>query len=206
MISAYAQHGRAGEAISLFEEILQEGSLKPDSITLTAVLLACSHRGLVEKAKEIYYGMMPQLDILPDVQLQSYMVDVLGRAGRLGEAERFIREEMQHSSNDVTWKTLLAACMKWDDVDRAERIGSVLMKEYPDDASVHVLMAKVFARVGRWEDRDRIQQIMRESHVRKTPALSWIETMASPTNLWWRINLILASRRFMPVWMLSTRR
>ncbi|CAN6852004.1 unnamed protein product [Brassica oleracea] len=45
MVSAYAQFGRASEAIDLFDRMVQHG-LKPDAVTLTGVISACSRAGL----------------------------------------------------------------------------------------------------------------------------------------------------------------
>ncbi|KAF2597199.1 hypothetical protein F2Q68_00008619 [Brassica cretica] len=71
MVSAYAQFGRASEAIDLFDRMVQHG-LKPDAVTLTGVISACSRAGLVEKGQRDFelmtdeYGIEPSNGFLHD--------------------------------------------------------------------------------------------------------------------------------------------
>ena len=46
MISGYSIHGHGEDALTLFYQ-MQHAGLKPDHITFTAVLSACSHAGLI---------------------------------------------------------------------------------------------------------------------------------------------------------------
>ncbi|RVW39817.1 Pentatricopeptide repeat-containing protein, mitochondrial [Vitis vinifera] len=48
LICGYANHGRGMEAIYFFEK-MQDTGLRPNSVTLLGLLLACNHSGLVDK-------------------------------------------------------------------------------------------------------------------------------------------------------------
>ncbi|KAF8411943.1 hypothetical protein HHK36_004501 [Tetracentron sinense] len=67
IISAYATHGDANAAISLFAEMLASGT-RPDPVTLTAVLAACAHAGVVDEALMIFDAMLPNYGIQPTIE------------------------------------------------------------------------------------------------------------------------------------------
>ncbi|PRQ46492.1 putative pentatricopeptide [Rosa chinensis] len=52
MISSYALHGQAVEALALYRSLKEEG-LQPDSVTFTNALYACSHASLVTEGLEL---------------------------------------------------------------------------------------------------------------------------------------------------------
>jgi len=100
-------------------------------------------------------------------------VEILGRAGRLQEAEQFITANMPHP-DDITWITFLGACRIRSDVVRAERIAKRLIKLKPEGAASRVLLGNIYAGAGRWDDKLRIWQAMKDDQVSKQPGLSWI--------------------------------
>jgi pentatricopeptide repeat protein len=65
---------------------------EPDDLTFVFVLSACSHAGLVDEGMQCY-GSMSEIYRIP-AQLEHYacMVDLLGHAGHLQEAENMIKE------------------------------------------------------------------------------------------------------------------
>ena len=44
-----------------------------------------------------------------------------------------------------------------------------------DNAAVYVLLANIYASLGRHGDKDRVRKLMESSGIKKTPGLSWIE-------------------------------
>ncbi|KAK4833808.1 hypothetical protein QYF36_011717 [Acer negundo] len=74
IISAYAGHGDADMAFFLFNEMLNNG-IQPDPVTFTAVLAACAHSGLVDKAREIFDSMSAEYGIQPSVEHYACMED-----------------------------------------------------------------------------------------------------------------------------------
>ncbi|KAG2253692.1 hypothetical protein Bca52824_083828 [Brassica carinata] len=108
MVSAYAQFGRAIEAIDLFDRMVQHG-LKPDGVTLTGVISACSRAGLVEKGQRYFELMTNEYGIVPSNGHYSCMIDLFSRSGRLEEAMSFING-MPFPPDAIGWITLLSAC------------------------------------------------------------------------------------------------
>jgi len=111
MIHAFGQNGQALRALKLLDEMDTSGP-KPNDITLVAALNACSHRGLVDEARALFESMESRWGIKPDTRHETCMVDALGRAGRLEEAEEFIQRHMA-APNGATWSSLLSACRIW---------------------------------------------------------------------------------------------
>ncbi|RZC69709.1 hypothetical protein C5167_032826 [Papaver somniferum] len=109
MLKAYAIHGQGREALKLFASM----NIKPDPATIVAVLTACSHAGLVDQGTEIFETMFEKYEISPQNDHFACMVDILGRAGRIHEAEAFINR-MPVKPDPVVWSALLGACRKHD--------------------------------------------------------------------------------------------
>ncbi|XXG78289.1 hypothetical protein AAC387_Pa08g2257 [Persea americana] len=91
MIAAYSQNGRANAAIRLFEDMLECG-MQANSVTFLNVLSACNHGGLVAEGFRYFDSMTKLFKINPKREHYACMVDVLGRMGRLDEAEKLIAE------------------------------------------------------------------------------------------------------------------
>ena len=87
MISGYALHGFAKEALVLFKHLLKEG-IEPDSITFTHVLSACSHAGLMKEGLEIFADMVSEYHVKPSAEHYDCVVDLLSRCGNLHDASQ----------------------------------------------------------------------------------------------------------------------
>ncbi len=173
IIAAHAQHGEGKEALDLFERMQQEG-IKPDNVTFVSVLSACSHSGLVDEGLRCFELMQVEHKIVPTLEHYGCMVDLLGRAGQLDNAEKMITTAPV-APDVVTWMTLLGACRLYGDVERAERVAARIFDLEPQNAAVYVLLGNIYAAAGRWADEARIRERMKELRIQKEPGQSWIE-------------------------------
>jgi len=131
MIGVYGEHKLAKKALSLFEKMTfaaaecSEERIKPNEVTLCAVLSACSRASLVHSALEIVRTMRSRYGVSPSGIHHNCITDALGRAGRLEEAETYLLVNLvdHHSKNDlvVAWMALLGACRIHGDTSREER-------------------------------------------------------------------------------------
>ncbi|KAL5993190.1 hypothetical protein ACLOJK_014113 [Asimina triloba] len=121
IIGAYGQHGLSGEAVRLFDEMMVAGE-SPDEVAFTAVLSACSHGRLMEEGWRVW-GMMMEGRFGVRRRLEHYtcMVDMLGRAGHVEEAEALIGG-MEGEPDEALWNALLGACRLHGKVEVAERV------------------------------------------------------------------------------------
>ncbi|KAL4334845.1 hypothetical protein GQ457_07G041500 [Hibiscus cannabinus] len=91
MISGYGLHGQGQDALRLFSEMSHSG-VAPNGITFLSLLYACSHAGLVKEGEETFQSMIHDYHFEPLPEHYACMVDILGRAGQLEKALKFIKE------------------------------------------------------------------------------------------------------------------
>ncbi|KAK9280629.1 hypothetical protein L1049_014325 [Liquidambar formosana] len=173
MIAGLAMHGRGREAIDLFLK-MQEAKVKPNAVTFTNLLCACSHTGLVEEGRLFFNQMKPVYGIVPVVKHYACMVDILGRAGLLEEAVELI-EKMPIAPSASVWGALLGACRIHGNVDLAEHACSRLLELEPRNHGAYVLLSNIYAKSGKWERVSGLRKLMRDSGVKKEPGGSSIE-------------------------------
>jgi pentatricopeptide repeat protein len=173
MIVGYAQHGRGKEAIQLFEWMKREG-VKPDSLTFTGLLTACSHVGLVEEGRCYFQSITQDYGITPAMQHYGSMVDLLGRAGRLDEAADFI-EKMPFEADASVWGALLGACKIHCNVELAECAAKRLLVLDPDNGSWYLLLSNIYAAAGMSDKAQYMRKFMKKEGAMKDPGPSWVE-------------------------------
>ncbi|XP_058088282.1 pentatricopeptide repeat-containing protein At4g14850-like [Magnolia sinica] len=173
MIGVFAQHGCGKEAIRVFDRLVTRG-MRPNEITFVSLLMACSHAGLVEEGLGFFNLMQKAYRIEPRQEHYSCIIDLLGRAGRLEEAEAFI-SRMPFEPNAFGWCSLLGACRTHGDKERGELAATKLMKLDPDNSGTHVLLSNIYATAGQWEDVRSVRKMMRDSRVKKLPGYSWVD-------------------------------
>eukprot|EP00268_Persea_americana_P003962 TRINITY_DN11227_c0_g1_i1.p1 TRINITY_DN11227_c0_g1~~TRINITY_DN11227_c0_g1_i1.p1 ORF type:complete len:666 (+),score=94.08 TRINITY_DN11227_c0_g1_i1:372-2369(+) len=174
LLSGCAQHGYGSEAVELFEEMRRIG-IRPDNTTFLSVLTACSHVGWLDKGLE-YFDLMRYGNsmVAPRAEHYACVVDLLCRAGYLGEAESFIKS-MPRKPEASVYRALLSACRVHGNMDIALRAFKCLLELCPSDSSTYILLSNVFAAGGCWDDAAGVRRLMSERGVRKRPGCSWLE-------------------------------
>ncbi|CAJ1956206.1 unnamed protein product [Sphenostylis stenocarpa] len=120
MMMGYGMHGKCGEVFELFDKLVEAG-VRPDGLTFTTVLSACSHGGLIDKGREYFEMMKVRFGVKPGLQHYTCMVDMLGRVGQVEEAEKLIWR-MEVKPDEALWGALLGACKTHGKVEVAERV------------------------------------------------------------------------------------
>ncbi|KAM1358428.1 hypothetical protein TB2_045403 [Malus domestica] len=174
MICGFAQNGGGEEALKIFDEMINEG-IKPDYISFIGVLFACSHAGLVDQGRSNFIAMTKDYRIKPGIEHYCCMVNLLGRAGLLEEAENLI-ENADCRNDSSLWAVLLGASTTCSNLATSERIAKKMIELEPDYHLSYVLLANVYRTAGRWNDASEIGRIMQQRGVKKMPAKSWIES------------------------------
>ncbi|VVA93315.1 unnamed protein product [Arabis nemorensis] len=176
IIMGLSHHGLADKSLELFEEMLDSG-LKPNSVTFLALLSACSHSGLITKGLELFKAMKETYSIQPGIEHYISMIDLLGRAGKLREAEEFI-STLPFTPDHTVYGALLGLCgLNWRDKDAggvAERAATRLLELDPVNAPGHVALCNVYAGLGRHEMEKEMRKEMGLKGVKKKPGCSWI--------------------------------
>lgn len=170
MLKAYGLHGQAKEALCTFAQM----NAQPDETTFVALLSACSHAGMVNEGTKIFDTMVENYGIVPQLDHFACMVDILGRAGRILDAEKLINE-MPMEPDPVVWSTLLAACRKHGETKLANLAATKLIELDPKKSLGYVLISNIYCSAGSFNEAGLIRKGMKWLGVRKEPGLSWTE-------------------------------
>ncbi|XP_031287069.1 pentatricopeptide repeat-containing protein At4g21065-like [Pistacia vera] len=172
LINGLAVHGRGREALRAFDEMKELG-LQPDDITFRAVLVACSHGGLVVDGWRVFDSIKNEHNIEPMLEHYGCMVDLLGRAGLVNEAFEFV-EKMPIRPNVVIWRTLLGACVNHKNVDLAEKVRERIYELDPSHDGDYVLLSNAYGGIGKWVEKAVVRTSMREKRISKEPGYSYL--------------------------------
>ncbi|XP_057847940.2 pentatricopeptide repeat-containing protein At4g30700-like [Cryptomeria japonica] len=173
MIAGYAMHGYCKEAIKLFE-LIKHSTTNPGHIDFVCVLYACSHAGLVDEGCNYFNEMSNSYSITPTMDHYVCIIDLLGRAGYLGEALNFIIK-MPIQPEVVVWMCLVGSCRSHKNVNIGEFVATLLFELDLRTAAPYVLLSNIYAEVGRWVDVQKVRKIMKDRETIKIPGCSWIE-------------------------------
>ncbi|KAJ7528360.1 hypothetical protein O6H91_15G000200 [Diphasiastrum complanatum] len=173
MIAGYAQNGLGKEALALFEQMQREGT-KPNEVTYISVLCACAHSGLVDQGRYFFDSMCKNQGVTPTKEHYACMVDLLGRAGCLADAELFINK-MPIQPDIVVWMTLLGAARNHGHAEIGRRAFDRVVQLDPKNAAPYVLLSNIYAAAGKKDELAKIRNQMKEAGVKKMPGCSWIE-------------------------------
>lgn len=170
MLKAYAVHGKAEAALNFFKRM----DVAPDETTLVALLSSCSHAGMVKEGTKIFDNMYEKYGIVPQLDHYACMVDILGRAGHLSEAENVIRK-MPMQPDYVIWSTFLGACRKHGETKAANLASSKLKELDPENSLGYVVISNIYCSANSFDEGGFIRTKMNKAGVRKEPGLSWTE-------------------------------
>uniref|UniRef100_A0A1D1YKM0 Pentatricopeptide repeat-containing protein At2g29760, chloroplastic n=1 Tax=Anthurium amnicola TaxID=1678845 RepID=A0A1D1YKM0_9ARAE len=175
MIFGYGMHGNCKEALQLFCQ-MEDSGVRPNEITLTSILSACSHAGLVNEGCWVFHLMVEKYGFIPSHEHYSCMIDLLGRAGALEEAFDLINNMPVEPSRDI-WGALLSACRIHPNVRLAEVAAQQMLvrKDTGQEAGYLVMMSNIYAEFGQWMDVAKLKTLIRDVRLKKRTGCSWIE-------------------------------
>ncbi|KAK6123632.1 hypothetical protein DH2020_042631 [Rehmannia glutinosa] len=181
MIMGYAQNGLSEEALEMFEEMRLEGE-EPNYITFICVLYACSQGGYMDKGLKYFSSMRNDYGVSPGEDHYACMVNLLGRAGRIKEAEKLI-DEMPFRPSVVIWQTLLSACRLHGDVETAKYAAENAFAIDENDPSTYVLLSNTFADFENWNKAGTLRQWIENRDIKKMPGSSWLQINKDRSNI-----------------------
>ncbi|KAF5203316.1 Pentatricopeptide repeat-containing protein [Thalictrum thalictroides] len=176
VISGFAMHGMAKEALELFEG-MEEENLRANQITFLSVLNACSHGGLMKEGVGFFKKMVDEYHITPNIKHYGCMIDMLGRAGMLEEAEKIALDIPSEMVNVVVWRILLGACSFHGNAEMGERVLRKILKIERGYAGDYVLLSNILTGVGRFGEAGEVRTLMDEMNVLKVPGLCFINSV-----------------------------
>lgn len=173
MVAGYAIHGNCKTAWQCLKDMQQEG-FKPGDALFTSILTACSNGGLLEEGHAYFKIIRDCCAAMPSIEHYACMVDLLGRAGQLHEAEAIL-QTMPISPDIIVWRTLLACCKIYGNLELGIQCFNQAVELDASDASGYVLMSNMYADLHMWEDVDLVEKTRNCVGAQKKPGTAWIE-------------------------------
>ncbi|XWS53905.1 hypothetical protein CRYUN_Cryun10bG0040500 [Craigia yunnanensis] len=173
MIGGFAIYGYGHRALELYEKMKFQG-LVPDDVTFIVTMYACSHVGLVEEGCKIFESINEDYGKEPELEHYGCLVDLLGRSGRVQEAEVKLRE-MPMKPNAILWRSLLGAARVHGNVEVGEVALKQLLELEPETSGNFVLLSNLYASFDRWEDVKKVRKLMKDHGINKMPGSSLVD-------------------------------
>ncbi|KAJ7958609.1 Pentatricopeptide repeat-containing protein [Quillaja saponaria] len=126
ILDAHLKRGLTDEA-----EILVKTMPTKNVVSWTVMITGyergkCSHSELIEESQEYFSRFDWSQQSIPEVEHYGCMVDLLGRAGHLKEANDLL-EKIPLKSNVGIWQTLLSASRMHGNPEMGREVGRILL-------------------------------------------------------------------------------
>lgn len=172
MLVGLAMHGHGKLLLDYFMKMVGAG-VKLDRVTFLAVLVGCSHAGLINEARMLFAEMEEVYGVTKDLKHYGCMADLLGRAGLIEEAVKLI-DTLPMGGDVYVWGGLLGGCRTHGNIEVAEHAARHLMAVKPEDSGMFSVLANVYANAERWDDMAEMR--LRESRrVKRSAGCSLIQ-------------------------------
>ncbi|KAL2897326.1 hypothetical protein RDABS01_039109 [Bienertia sinuspersici] len=145
MVGGFAANGCVEEALEFFQMMQREG-FKPDGVSFTGALTACSHAGYVDQGLYYFDDMKRVYNIWPRIEHYGCLVDLYSRAGRdVGLAEmvmNFLLEvDPGSDSNYVMLANMHAAIGSWEGAVGMYGLDTFQKLQYQNFEAIPTLMS-----------------------------------------------------------------
>ena len=178
ILNAHAVAGNVEEVENLYQELNKDEHINANDVTYTIIIDLMNRKGLKDKAKEIINDQNKHNE---NTEEDILAINTLSRSGRFEEAEKMITKENVKSSN-IMWMTLLSACRRYNDIDRAKRIYQHIIEVNGGDEqaeycqSAKLLLANIYGSIKQPVKEKQIRlELSRNRGFKKTPGMSFIE-------------------------------
>ncbi|XP_028099717.1 putative pentatricopeptide repeat-containing protein At3g25970 [Camellia sinensis] len=173
LINGFARNGMGRECLEMLDMMIQRGQ-KLDKVTFLSVLTGCDHSGLVKEGKMVFESMKSLHGIDPDRRHYSCLVDLLGRAGLLYEAEKLLKQAPV-KGDSVMWSSLLRSCRVHNNEMVGHTAAKILMDLEPDNHAAWFQASKFYSEIGDFETSVQIRELAMARKMRKEIGYSLIE-------------------------------
>ncbi|CAK9150026.1 unnamed protein product [Ilex paraguariensis] len=103
MVTGFVKNGRAWEAVGCFKQMFED-SATPNSVTLSGILLACTHMGSLQHGKSVH-GYMLRNGVELDMVNCTSFIDMYAKCGCIAAANKFFNQ--MPKKNVFTWSAMI---------------------------------------------------------------------------------------------------
>ncbi|CAK8541425.1 unnamed protein product [Lathyrus sativus] len=104
LMNCYLKNKRYYEVVKLFNEMVNEGMVVPDEVTITTVVSACAHLGALGLGKEVHFYLMVN-GFCIDVYIGSSLIDMYAKCGSV-ERSLLVFYKLQ-DKNLFCWNSMI---------------------------------------------------------------------------------------------------
>ncbi|KAL5722940.1 hypothetical protein ACHQM5_006396 [Ranunculus cassubicifolius] len=119
LISAYADNGRANEALKLFK-VMQMENFEPDQVTVTVALSACASVGSLEIGEKIHEYVQGKQAFEADLCLNNSLINMYVKCGDLSSARKVFDKLTQRDV--TTWTSMIVGYALHGEADESLRL------------------------------------------------------------------------------------
>lgn len=176
MILAHCLHGNPEDGFELFEALIS-GELIPDEVTFVGVLCGCARSGLLSQGKSFYALMVEEFQIKPNFGHLWCMANLYSSAGFPEEAEGILKNlpEEDVTPESTKWANLLSSTRFSGNSAVGESIAKSLIEKDPLNYKYYHLLMNVYSVAGRWEDVDRVREVVKERKIGRVPGCGLVD-------------------------------
>ncbi|RYR24153.1 hypothetical protein Ahy_B02g057656 [Arachis hypogaea] len=119
MIIGYTENGAGDDALLVFQE-MKEAGIRPESETFALVLAACAREEAVEEGL-LHFESIKEYGIVHTIEHYMEVINILGNAGQLNEAEEFIERFEWPEEELALWFLGLAEVRRGEEEEKGAR-------------------------------------------------------------------------------------
>ncbi|KAF7105802.1 hypothetical protein CFC21_106577 [Triticum aestivum] len=181
MIIGHGLHGQSEKALELFLEMERSGP-RPNETTFVCVLSSCAHGGLVLEGWWCFDRMVRLYGMEPKAEHFGCMMDLLGRAGLPTGSENLV-QNLQGKASPALWGAMVSASRAQNGSRLGEFVGKKLIEMKPAEVGPYVLLSNIYAAEGRWDDVEKVREMMKRDGAEKDVGLSLVGSSEPVTRL-----------------------
>lgn len=173
LITGYSRVANCEMCVSCYQDMVLAGN-RPDTVTFSALLYACSHSGLVNEGLEYFDSMVTYHGINPEIEHYVCIIDLVARAGFFSKAESLI-SQLPVKPNLTIWVSVLGACRKHGNVLLGRQAFNSALQLDPKHAAAYVLMSNIYSHAGLWDSVKEVQELRRAAGAWRKTGESLVE-------------------------------
>ncbi|XP_002983871.2 pentatricopeptide repeat-containing protein At3g26782, mitochondrial [Selaginella moellendorffii] len=169
LIGVYGSQGKTDESLRLARRMQHEGMIL-DGNCFANLIFSCANGRQDAEACRFFMDMRSDYGIVPGKEHFGCLVDAVGRAGHLKDAEDLIKA-MPMQPDEHVWSVLFASAQLHGDAQRIQRSAEIMMKMNPQ---LDPLGTGANRTAARWEEARKVRELMRKRGIKKEPGKSMI--------------------------------
>ncbi|KAM2781756.1 hypothetical protein FF1_011503 [Malus domestica] len=168
MISGLSQLGKGIEDFKCFKRMQSAGEV-PSLKSIASLLPACADLSALHCGKEVHgHAILAMI-----CSFHTGLVEKGWQVFRMMNKDFGLKPNPKHfEPSGAVFDSLLGACECHLDSEMGKEVATKLSELEPENLAPFVILSKMYAALGRWEDAEKIRGLMNDKTQRKLPGFS----------------------------------